>query len=43
IPRVVKEVLATPYANPRPLAADDLTALLHAAVAGLPPAGPGLT
>ena len=37
IPRVVEEALATPYANPRPLAADALTALLHAAVAGLPP------
>jgi maleylacetate reductase len=37
IPRVVEEVLATPYANPRPLAAEDLTALLRAAVAGLPP------
>ncbi|MDT7551667.1 MAG: maleylacetate reductase, partial [Pseudonocardiales bacterium] len=39
IPRVVKEVLATPYANPRPLEADGLSALLHAAVAGLPPNG----
>jgi maleylacetate reductase len=37
IPRVVAEVLATPYANPRQPTADDLSALLHAAVEGLPP------
>jgi maleylacetate reductase len=37
VPRVVDEVLAMPYANPRSPTADELTALLHAAVDGLPP------
>jgi maleylacetate reductase len=38
IPRIVEQVLASPYANPVPVTADGLTRLLHAAWAGDPPA-----
>ena len=38
IPRIVEQVLASPYANPRPVTADGLTRLLRAAWAGDPPA-----
>ncbi len=37
IPRVVEQVLATPYANPREVTRDSLEALLHDAWAGEPP------
>ena len=38
VPAVVDAALASPYANPRPLTAAGLTALLTAAVAGVDPA-----
>jgi maleylacetate reductase len=44
VPAVVEAALTNPYANPRPLTAEGLTGLLHAAVAGTDPAavtGPG--
>ncbi len=41
IPHVVDDVLATPYANPRPVTAEGLTALLRAALDGEPPPSNG--
>ncbi|WP_369137033.1 maleylacetate reductase [Modestobacter versicolor] len=38
VPEIVATVLGSPYANPRPLTGDRLTALLEAAVAGVDPA-----
>jgi maleylacetate reductase len=37
VPRIVDQVLDTPYANPVPVTRDGLTRLLHAAWAGEPP------
>ena len=37
IPRVVEQAVAEPYANPRPVTADGVTALLEDAWAGRPP------
>jgi maleylacetate reductase len=37
IPRIAELAVARPYANPRPVTADGVTALLHAAWSGEPP------
>jgi maleylacetate reductase len=38
IPRIVELAVAHPYANPRPVTTDGVTALLRAAWSGEPPA-----
>ena len=38
IGQIVEQVLANPYANPRPVTADGLTRLLRRAWSGAPPA-----
>jgi maleylacetate reductase len=40
IPRIVDLAVADPYANPRPVTRNGITALLEAAWSGRPPAGP---
>ena len=37
IPRIVEQAVAAPYANPRPVTPDGVTALLHDAWSGRPP------
>lgn len=37
VPEVVRQILAVPYANPRPVVAEEIAALLHRALAGAPP------
>ena len=41
VARIAEQAVANPYANPRPVTLEGVTALLHAAWAGGPPAGGG--